>query len=1025
MSLNPTTPWHQASYDQFLNDSLPQLLARRLPLAGYQVTEAGPGACSIHLSLNGGTHAVYTPIPHPDEAGLFYRSGEPCVVIPTASQIDLQAAEIACVGEQLLAYIQERLGQASNGITWNEEVLRAWLPLERWIDEFLQTRAQRLDTTNWLSRHTHLRRILIPERPNVAHAVIAPGQLGRVCPYETPEGPNIGKVFTVAVGAEIRGGKLVIVDQSPAATLGLSASMLPFLEHNDPNRLLMAANMQRQALPTATPEPALVQTGFEPSGAAGFWCGHNLLTALASLGEATTEDGIVISESAARRMHDPNPVEIGDKIGNRHGIKGVISQILPDDEMPHMTDGTPVELVYSFAGFPVRAVFGPAREIAWGRVAHAEGQPVIAAAFASPSAEVLRLRLKAAGLPEYGQEVLTVSKGGPACEQPTTVGWMYWTRLAQRAGDKLAASAQESVGLAFGELEFQALKTAGAVENIREAFLTRSARRPGADQLSSQLARGEVETPPSRTVWFSELTHRMQVAGIQAELNNGRLSFHFAPPPGKTLKLAQPMPHPWLHESLIETVGAWEGEAYTALVEANQRLEHMLASHAPGKLVQTASEGLNAALAAYFNSLLPAESMSLGNQVFLQDEPGFGEPQVFSAKGVTTPGVGLRLDQVGLPEEIAWTLFGPLVSRKLGTRATSPERTPATQHALDEIMAQSWVIVHRAPVATPTGLLAFHPVHNPERAGHPERVIRIHPLACGPLNTDFDGDQLAVYLPVSAAAQQEAGEKMTLAAHLKRDPALVKMMWSQVDLLWGLAWLSLKPAGREAIAQALDTDPAKLPDPASHAGPLSQEILHRLLGELLQQAGPEETLRRMQTLTDLGFRAVRSSGASYSPFFTSHLRLPPMPESDDPERWWPYMEEAAEAILAGTDFTDPTFGPQLLSAKTRERSRMRLPMLVARRGLAIDADDRLRVIRHTQIEGMLPEEAFAAVAGARRAFAEILLKGEIAPASPSGWNVLARARRAKHPGIVFARAAASGEVDPLEDVNSRLRVGGI
>lgn len=1046
MSLNPTTPWHKASYDQFLFDSLPQLLAARLPLADYRLTDAGLQESSIQLTLTGGAQAVYTPIPRPDEAGLFYRAGQAYVVIPTASQIDLQAAEIVCVGEQLLAFIQERLGQASNGATpftgiaWSEEVLRAWLPLDRWIDEFLQTRAQRLDTTNWLSRHTHLRRILIPSRPDAVHAVIAPGQMGRVCPYETPEGPNIGKVFTVAVGAEIQGNKLVIVDESPATTLGLSASMLPFLEHNDPNRLLMAANMQRQALATPNPEPALVQTGLEPAGVDGFWCGHNLLTALMSLGEATTEDAIVISESAARRMLSPVPVEIGDKFGNRHGIKGVISQILPDDDMPHLPDGTPVELVYSFTGFPVRAVFGPALEIAWGRVAHAEGQAVIAAPLAGPTSQELRLRLKAAGLPENGQETLTLGKGGLACEQPTTVGWMYWTRLVQRAGNILAASTQESVGLAFGELEFQTLKTAGAVENIREAFFTRAARRPGADQLSSQLAAGEVERPAGPSVWFSELTRRLQVAGFQAKLDSGKLSFRFATPPGETLRLAQPMPHPWLHESLIDTVGAWQGEAYTALVEANQRLERMLASHAPAKLVQTASEGLTKALTAYFNSLLPAESMSLGDQVLLPDEPGFGEAQVFSAKavaapgtaapGAAAPGIGLSLDQVGLPDEIAWTLFAPLVSRKLGMRATPPERTPAATRALDEIMAHTWVIIHRAPIATPNELLAFHPVRNPEHAGHPDRVIRLHPLACGPLNTDFDGDQLAVYLPVTAAAQQEAGECMTLAAALKRDPSLVKSMLSHADLLWGLAWLSLKPAGREAIAQQLNADPARpssalVPEPASLAGPLTQETLQRLLDALLEQIGPAATLERLQTLASLGFQAVRDAGASYSPFFASHLRLPPMPESDDPERWWPYMEEAAEAIMAGTDFTDPTFGPQLLSAKTRERSRLRLPWLVGRRGLTVDAADRLRVIRHTQIEGLTPEETFIIVAGARRAFAEILLKSETAPASPSGWNVLARARRAKHPGIVFARAAASGEVDPLENPDSRLRVGGI
>jgi len=1024
MSLNPTTPWHKASYDQFLSDDLPQLLANRLPLADYQVTEAGPHTCNIHLSLSGGIQTDFTSLPRPDEDGLFYLAGESCLVIPTASQEELDAAQIACVGEQLLAFIQERLGQASNGITWNEEVLRAWLPLDRWIDEFLQTRAQRLDTTNWLSRHTHLRRIIIPSRLSVAHAVIAPGQFGRVCPYETPESPNIGKVFTVAVGAEIRGKKLVIVDERPESGLGLSASMLPFLSHNDPNRLLMAANMQRQAPPTPCPEPALVQTGLEPSiadgsGATGFWCGHNLLTALVSLGEATTEDGIAISQSAAQRMNLPVPVEPGDKFSNRHGIKGVISQIMPDEAMPHLPDGTPIELAYSFAGLPARLVFGPALEAAWGRIAHAEGQAVIVPPFAAPPADELRLRLKAAGLPEDGQDTLTLGKDGQACELRSTVGWVYWSRMAQRAEEKIAASVQESVGLAFGELEFQALKTAGAVENIKDAFVTRSARRPGAAQLAEQLSAGPVEPPSGPTPWFRELTRRLQIAGIQVELQDGKLAFRFTTPPGKTLKLAKPMPHPWLHESAIEIVGVCEGEAYTALAEANERLARMLASHAPAKLVQTASENLTERLETYFKYLLPPESLSMGSQIFWLDEPGFGEPQLFSAKAGAVPGAGLRLDQVGLPDEIAWTLFAPLVNRKLGTAAAPQERTPAVARVLDEVMAASWVIVHRAPVATPTGLLAFRPVRNPAYAGLHDRVIRLHPLACGPLNADFDGDQLAVYLPVTTAAQQEAGEKMTLTAHLRRDPALVKSMLVLPDIMWGLAWLNLKPEGREAIARQLSQDPDSLPTL------LTQDSLHRLFNELFQRERAAMTLERLERLAGLGYQAARNAGASFSPFFASRLNLPPAPENDDPERWWPYMEEVAEAILAGTDFADPTFGPQLLAAKIRERNRLGLPFLAGPRGLVVDAADQLRVVRHTQVEGMKPEEAYACVAGARRGFAELLLKGEITPAAPSGWNVLARARRSKHPGIVFARAAASGEVDPLQDAESRLRVGWI
>ena len=99
--------------------------------------------------------------------------------------------------------------------------------------------------------------------------------MGRVCPFETPEGPNIGRAFTIAVGAEIRDRRLVVVDERPEASLGLSASMLPFLEHNDPNRLLMAANMLRQASRTSSPSrpgcrPA--SNRMRPTSGAGTTC---------------------------------------------------------------------------------------------------------------------------------------------------------------------------------------------------------------------------------------------------------------------------------------------------------------------------------------------------------------------------------------------------------------------------------------------------------------------------------------------------------------------------------------------------------------------------------------------------------------------------------------------------------------------------------------------------------------------------------------------------------------------------------
>src|SRR5207245_2223867 len=112
----------------------------------------------------------------------------------------------------------------------------------------------------------HLRRIVIPNRMRV----ITPGQFGRTCPIETPEGPNIGKFLVLAMGASIEDGRIVIRDGRPEAGLGMAASCVPLLEHNDTCRLLMGTNMMRQWLTPPEPEPALVQTGLEPE-LPGFW----------------------------------------------------------------------------------------------------------------------------------------------------------------------------------------------------------------------------------------------------------------------------------------------------------------------------------------------------------------------------------------------------------------------------------------------------------------------------------------------------------------------------------------------------------------------------------------------------------------------------------------------------------------------------------------------------------------------------------------------------------------------------------
>ncbi|MBM3153543.1 MAG: hypothetical protein FJZ96_15275, partial [Chloroflexi bacterium] len=639
MSINLNTNWHRASYDQFLSGSLPELLAERMPLASYVVADDGPAGdtCTVTVELAGGVKTRYPSIPRPDEKGLFTIGGKPYVVVPLAEHEDLDRAEIACVGEQLYTYIRERLGQASNGLSWDEEILRAWLPLDRWVNEFLQSAAMPLDTTNWLSRHTHLRRILLRHREKV----ITSGQLGRVCPFETPEGPIIGAAFTVAVGAEIRDRRLVALNDDPEATLGLSASMLPFLENNDPNRLLMAANMLRQGIPTLQPEPAWVQTGFEPD-APDFWCGHNLLTAFVSWGPGTSEDGIIISESASRRMNYPTPVEPGDKFSNRHGSKGVVSYILPDDEMPHLPDGAPVELVYNFPGLRTRMHLGQVREAVMGRIARQAGAPVVVPPFHAPKPEELRQRLVAAGLPADGMETLARGRNGLSLELPSAVGWVYWTRLYHLAKDKLklalAELPDEYSGQRLGQMECAALMELGATATLHETLNARAARRL------------QVAGDPDRSPMFRDLQQRLRIAGIRAELQGGRLSFRFAPPEGEALRLARPQPHPWLSERTLEAVGVvtdpdravLPGDEFDHLAEANGKLAGMLSSRVPERLVREAETRLQAALQAFFTALLPPEILRLG------------EKQLFSGRTALAPGAGLRTDQVGLPEEVCW-----------------------------------------------------------------------------------------------------------------------------------------------------------------------------------------------------------------------------------------------------------------------------------------------------------------------------------------------------------------------------------
>ena len=384
-----------------------------------------------------------------------------------------------------------------------------------------------------------------------------------------------------------------------------------------------------------------------------------------------------------------------------------------------------------------------------------------------------------------------------------------------------------------------------------------------------------------------------------------------------------------------------------------------------------------------------------------------------------SPALDLRLDQVGLADELAWALFGPLVTRELGRGDEVRARTERATEALDGIMARSWLLVNRAPTIMPTSILAFRPVRQPDR------VIRLHPLACPLMNADFDGDQAAVLLPVTEAGQREAGEKLSVAAHLERDPELVKWMLPAMAALWGLAELSRSEQGRGEIAELAGAEVA------APEGSLTKASLLEAMRGVLAREGAEATLDRLERLMRRGFEVAKASGASISPFPSVGLERPPLPETDDPAAWTAHAEELADRIAASTDYDSAERGPQLLAVKSGTRGNIRqLAWLLGSRGVVIDAHGRPVVpVRHGLCEGLSAEEALVCVVGAReglgRTVQECARTGyDIREASQTrGFHVLARAMRATRPGVVFARAAAAGEADPLTDLDSRLFVG--
>ena len=1003
------------SYDRFINEQLPAEIARAFNLIEYDVTDSTEGHCAIRMTIQGPEGEVaaqYDDLPSPRPDGSFIVDGTERAVVMVTDSPDLERARISCAGEQILDEIQPRIVAPPEGVELSADLLHAWLPLDRWIKDFLlnSPTSQPMEYTNWLAGQAYLRRIVLPEDSAEMH----PSQIGRVCPLETPEGPNCGRVLHLAVGAEVTEGRIVIRDHSPEAALGLTATMIPLLEHNDGPRQMGGVNMMRQWLDLGAPEPALVRSGAEPDDDT-FWVGRNLLTAFIHWKGLNYEDGIVVSESCARKLASPEPLEVGDKLSNRHGSKGVVAAILPDDEMPHLLDGTPAELIFDSIGIHTRLNFGQVREAILGNVARARGEPVVAPPFEGPSEEELRGMLAQAGLPEDGQMQLTDGKDGPTLMQPSTVGYVYWGKTAHRARVKLGywvpdageGAVGSTKGQRSGELERYALRTCGAYENVIENLCTRSVDRSGVDSLPEDLARGPVQQAEAPSPAFLRLRALLHGAGISAEFDGSSVRFGLAESAPDDIPLAIPSPHPWCPQRQLTHVGKLADCDQAELIRANERAARSLAGdqeHANG---EGARDELADQVRQYLEALPLQQALIPGNQV------------AFSSRTVLAPGPDLELGQIGLPEEMCWGLFEPLVIREVGKKqATS--RGPEALETLKRVMTENLVLMNRAPSIEPTSITAFQPVLR----GGP--VITLHPLCCRMFNADFDGDQAAIFLPITDAAQREARERLTVEAHLRRDPGtLIGHLTPSHAILFGLAVASRGPAHRERLLAGWPEPLAQPPDF------ITRQWLMEALRGLHKQHGEGAVMEALDQLMRLGIEAATASGASIHPFIGSHLDLPPVPEHQYPAAWLTYCQTVEAAIAGQANLESPDTGPQLIAITCGARGSLgKLRELIGPRGPQGGYYHAgWPLVTRSLRDGIPPQEHLESLVHSRKAMQR--LAGTLTDAGyelratmlPKSDGVLARAMRAGEPGEVFAAAAHDGEVDPLTDPVVRLFVG--
>ncbi len=230
-------------------------------------------------------------------------------------------------------------------------------------------------------------------------------------------------------------------------------------------------------------------------------------------------------------------IKVGDKMAGRHGNKGVVSVILPEEDMPYMADGTPVDIVLNPLGVPSRMNIGQIMEAQLGWAANKLGVKFSTSVFESAQTDEIIEKLKDAKLPENSKTILYDGRSGEPFINPVTVGYTYMLKLAHLVDDKMHARSTGPYSLVtqqplggkaqfggqrLGEMEVWALEAYGAAHTLQEILTVKSDDMNGRTKMYESIVKGEKTSSPNVPEAFNVLVQELRGVAMNIEIYDSR-----------------------------------------------------------------------------------------------------------------------------------------------------------------------------------------------------------------------------------------------------------------------------------------------------------------------------------------------------------------------------------------------------------------------------------------------------------------------------------------------------------------------